>query len=113
MAASPCTDHATDGFLRYEAEWCYTCNVAAGEDVRIIDDASDAFLSIGDFFIIDGEQVIRSHYDGAGRFVGAEILNDASTRAPFIAFADVIWQIAQPFTDWWERHPECHRSPAT
>lgn len=81
---TPLTD-----YLSYECEWAYTDNVAAGEDVRIIDNASDTLLAIGDFFVIDHQYVIRSHYDKAGLFVGAE----------------VIWHTAQPFTEWWHHHP--------
>ncbi|MGH3929687.1 MAG: DUF6879 family protein [Pseudonocardiaceae bacterium] len=42
-------------YLCYECEWCYTYNVAAGEDVRILDvaetPAGEALLSVGDFFV--------------------------------------------------------------
>lgn len=104
---TPLTD-----YLSYECEWAYTDNVAAGEDVRIIDDASDALLTIGDFFVLNHQHVIRSHYDKAGLFVGAEVVNEASAKAPYIAFADVIWDTAQPFTEWWHQHPEHHRNQA-
>lgn len=97
-------------YLRYECEWAYTFNVVGGEDVRIIDDASEAFLGVGDFFVIDGEHVIRSHYDQGGRFLGAEVVTEISAKAPCIAFAELIWRTAQPFTDWWKRHPEYHRA---
>ncbi|MGH3695428.1 MAG: DUF6879 family protein [Pseudomonas sp.] len=97
-------------YLRYECEWAYTFNVAAGEDVRIIDDASEAFLGVGDFFVIDGEHVVRSHYDQDGRFLGAEVVMEASARAPYVAFAELIWRTAQPFIGWWEQHPEYHRA---
>lgn len=97
-------------YLRYECEWAYPFTVAGGEDVRIIDDASEAFLGVGDFFVIDGEHVVRSHYDQNGRFQGGEVVPEASAKAPHIAFAEVIWPTAQPFTGWWERHPEYHRT---
>ncbi len=81
----------------------------ACEDVRTIDDASETFLGVGDFFVIDSEHVVRSHYDQDGRFLGAELVIEASAKAPYIAFAELIWHTAQPFTGWWERHPEYHR----
>lgn len=102
---TPLTD-----YLRYECEWAYTFNVEAGEDVRVIDDASAALFAVGDFFVLDGEHVIRSHYNPAGEFVGAEVVHEASAKAPYITISNLIWRTAEPFTDWWERHPEHHRS---
>lgn len=99
-------------YLRYECEWAYTYNVAAGEDVRIIDAATDGLLGVGDFFVLDGEHVIRSHYDQAGQFLGAEVVSEASTKAPYLALRDLVWRTAEPFTDWWQWHPEHHRSQA-
>lgn len=102
---TPLTD-----YVRYECEWAYTFNVAGGEDVRIIDDAGAPLMGVGDFFVIDHEHVVRSHYDGGGRFLGAEVVAEVSAKAPYIALADAIWPTAHPFTDWWKRHPEYHRS---
>jgi hypothetical protein len=97
-------------YLCYECEWAYTYNVATGEDVRIVEDASDVLLGIGDFFVIDGEHVARSHYDQVGRFLGAEVVSEAAARAPYLALAGVILRNAVSFTEWWERHPEYHRA---
>lgn len=51
-------------YLRYECEWCYTHNVAAGEDARILDATETptgaALLSVGDFFVTDGEHAVRA-----------------------------------------------------
>lgn len=102
-------------YLRYECEWTYTDNVAAGQDVRVvrvIDNAGDALLSVGDFFVIDGEHVVCSHYDRAGLFVNAAVVTDSAAKVPYIALADVIWRTAQAFTDWWQQHPEYHRNHA-
>lgn len=105
---TPLTD-----YLRYECEWGYVYNVAGGEDVRISEGASEALLGVGDFFVLDGEHVARSHYDQAGRFVGAEVIKEASAKGPYLAIADMLWRTAEPFTNWWEQHPEYHRSTQT
>ncbi len=102
---TPLTD-----YLCYECEWVYTDNVAAGEGVRVIDTPSSALLAVGDFFVLDGEHVIRSHYDAEDRFVGAEVVSDPVARAPYLVISDLIWQSAEPFTRWWKRHPEYHRA---
>lgn len=97
-------------YLRYESEWCYTYNVAAGEDIRIIDDAGQSLPDVGDFFVLDGQHVIRSVYDQTGRFLGAEPITDPVTRAPYVAISELVWRAAAPFTSWWLRHPEFHRA---
>ena len=97
-------------YLRYESEWCYTVNVDAGEDVRIIDDATDALLAVGDFFVIDGTHVVRSIYDQQGQFAGAEIVTDPTAKAPYVALSELAWRSSTPFIGWWLSHPEFHRS---
>lgn len=99
-------------YLRYECEWCYTHNVAAGEDVRILDvtqtPAGAALLSVGDFFVIDGEHAVRSNYDAGGGFLGAVAVG-AADNGSYVALADLAWQLANPFTAWWATHPQYHR----
>lgn len=97
-------------YLRYECEWAYTDNTKAGEDVRIIDNADAGLLAVSDFFVLDGEHVVRSHYDQAGQFVGAEVVGAAPVKALYLSLSDLIWRLAEPFTAWWERHPEYHRA---
>jgi hypothetical protein len=102
--------HPLSDYLRYECEWGYTYNVAAGEDVRILDlgdtDAGAFAAQVGDFFMIDGRHVVRSYYDDHGRFSFAKVLDEPG---PYLALADLIWNAAQPFSTWWATHPEYHR----
>lgn len=102
--------HPLTDYLRYECEWAYTDNVAAGEDVRIIDNPGSALLAVGDFFVLDGAHVVRSHYDHDGRFVGAEVLISDTAKAPYLTISNLIWPNAERFATWWERHPEYRRS---
>ena len=34
------------------------------------------------------------------------------TRALHRVAADATWRAAEPFTSWWDRHPQHHRSPS-
>jgi hypothetical protein len=105
-----------DPYLRYEVEWGYLPNVAAGEDVRILDlseanltaEERDLLLAVGDYWMLnDGEQVVLMRYDNGGQFVGAELVEDP---APFVQATETAWQHAEPVESWWARHPEEHRS---
>lgn len=102
--------HPLSDYLRYECEWGYTYNVAAGEDVRILD--LDALnlpgLAASDYFVIDNEQVVRSNYDDSGRFVSAEVVSGPS-RDAYRALANLLWHSAEPFATWWSAHPQYHR----
>ncbi len=101
------------GYLRYECEWGYVPNVAAGEDVRILDLAErprPSGLDVDhDFWLLDDRDVIRMHYDQDGRFLGGEIL-DAIAVPRYRAARDAALETAEPFTGYWQRHPEYHRA---
>jgi hypothetical protein len=95
-------------YLRYECEWGYAPNVAAGEDVQILDlserPAPEGLVD-HDFWLIDDRHVIRMHYDTGGRFVGAEPLDDDQLPR-YRRARDAVVEAAEPFTAWWARHPE-------
>lgn len=98
---TPLTD-----YLRYECEWGYAYNAAAGEDIRILDLAERAAppgLVDHDFWLVDDQHAIRMHYDRAGRFLGAEPVDDPS---PYQQARDVVVAAAEPFPSWWARHGE-------
>jgi hypothetical protein len=101
------------GYLRYECEWGYLPNVAAGEDVRILDlteRALPAALDVDhDFWLLDDQRAIRMHYDKVGRFLRAEVL-PATKVAHYRAARDAALEAAEPFTSYWRRHPEYHRA---
>jgi hypothetical protein len=105
---TPLTD-----YLRYECEWGYAPNAAAGEDIRILDLAERqlpactrlAHLVDHDFWLIDNRHAIRMHYDDDGRFLGAEPVPD-SQLARYQHARDAAIAAAEPFNRWWARHPE-------
>jgi hypothetical protein len=95
-------------YVRYECEWGYLPNSAAGEQVRIAE-LTPALAQVGDFFVLDAEHVVRSRYDSEFRFSGAEVINDPSSAAPLVALADLLWNQATDFGTWWDAHPSYHR----
>lgn len=100
-------------YLRYECEWGYLPNVSAGEDVRILDLAErtrPVALDIDhDFWLLDDQVVVRMHYDERGQFLGAEVL-DGAELSRYRAAKDAALAFAEPFTSYWDRHPEYHRA---
>lgn len=96
-------------YLRYEAEWGYTHNAAAGQDIRITA-LTDELARLGDLLIVDDRHVFRYQYDDAGRFVSAAHLSEPDDVAVYLARTGPLWRDAEPFATWWARHPHYHRS---
>lgn len=106
IVRSPLSD-----YLRYEFEWAYTANAAAGEHIRIIDTAEqrkpDA-VPDQDFWLIGDEHLALMHYNSDGTFRGASI--GAPELVPrYIAAREAAWSAGEDFTDYWRRHPQYHR----
>lgn len=99
-------------YLRYQFEWCYVPNTAAGQDIRVLDvtetPAATALLNVGDLAVVEGRHVARLHYDVTGDYQGAVAAGDDAAVA-YIALAEVAWGLATPFTTWWAQHPQYHR----
>ena len=103
-------------YVRYSCEWGYTDNAAAGEEVRLLDlstvsPGASVLLGIGDYYLLDASHAAAMRYDSTGTFTGAEPVTGPVTDI-YRAAAQVGWQLAEPFEQWWNRHPEHHRSPA-
>lgn len=100
---TPLTD-----YLRFECEWGYAPNAAAGEDIRILDLAErpqpDELVD-HDYWLIDNAHVIRMHYSPDGRFLGAEPMPDHHL-ARYQRARDAAVAAAEPFGSWWARHTE-------
>lgn len=112
VVESPLSD-----YLRYECEWSYLPNGEAGEDIRILDlsevplpaDEHALFVQTGDFWLING-QTVRMDYDNRGQFVSAQVVRDGQNH--YHRAAEVAWDRAEPFRQWWDRHPTYHRQAA-
>ncbi|MGH3921597.1 MAG: DUF6879 family protein [Pseudonocardiaceae bacterium] len=106
-------DPPTD-YQRYACDWGYRNNVAAGELVRVLDLADQAppgelRSAPGDWTLIDDGTVVTMRYGHDGQLLGAELLDVAHVERYRLA-AEAVWNAAEPFTPWWDRHPQHHRS---
>lgn len=93
-------------YVRYECEWGYVPNVAAGEEIRILD-LTDTPRPDGlvddEFWILDDELVLIMKYDDEGRFLGAVQSDEIG---PYLRARDVAMAASVEFAGWWEQHPE-------
>lgn len=107
--------HPVTDYTRYECEWGYVPNVAAGEDVRILDDLDDVDLRhvtrLGDFWLVDNA-VVTMRYADDGRFIGAERESHPGAIGTARDLSRLAWEASEPFHEWWARHPELHRDGA-
>lgn len=99
-------------YERYEAEWCYVHNAAAGEDISVLRDGEhempDSVIR-EDFWLVNDALLIPMLYDEHGRFLGADLVSDRTAIAPYLRARDAADGAAEPFTTWWERHTEFHQ----
>jgi hypothetical protein len=102
---NPITD-----YFRYQCEWSYLDNVAAGEQIQVIslpDWTDDHFLD--DYYLADG-RIVWMYYNSNGRFTKAEAEKDSLFEAAQRNRTEVVWQSrTSPFTEWWADSPELHR----
>ncbi|WP_219416429.1 DUF6879 family protein [Pseudonocardia nigra] len=101
-------------YLRYECEWGYADNSAAGEEIRILDlsrapDGADLLLRVGDFYLADDLHVATVDYDPNGQFLAAAVVEQPLVAA-YVELAETAWRLAEPFEGWWNTHPEFHRA---
>lgn len=103
-------------YERYEFEWGFAYNEPAGERVRILEltdpAKADRLTALGDVSVLDGEHVLRNIYDDADRFLGAQVVYGAEAAALRV-LPDWLWDAAEPFASWWDRHPQYHRTRRT
>lgn len=107
--------HVVDGplsdYLRFEFEWGYVHNAAAGEHIRILDLSEqprpDGLID-EDFWLIGEDRGIRMRYDPEGRFLGAEHVQGADAD-PYRRARAAAWAAAVPFSDYWQAHPQYQR----
>ncbi|MGH3976400.1 MAG: DUF6879 family protein [Pseudonocardiaceae bacterium] len=106
------SDQVTD-YERYACGFGYRYN-GAYEDIRILHRGEHELppeLKERDFWIIDDLIVVAMYYDEYGRFEGAEVA-DSAELADHLSTRDAAWAVAEPFAQWWIRHPELHRRAA-
>ncbi|MFI1887595.1 DUF6879 family protein [Streptomyces jumonjinensis] len=87
-------------YLRYEFA-AYRYNVAAGEDVRILDltDRDNPGLPDQDFWMFDESRVVAMNYRADGTQIGRELLEDPDL-ALFRRWRELALSLATPFTEY-------------
>lgn len=101
-------------YERYACEFGYAYNCEAGEDIRVLHRGEHTLpesLINRDFWLINENTVVWMFYDEYGRFDGAEEAGPAELASHLQAYQDA-WEVAEPFPQWWARHPELHRQLA-
>ena len=103
VAREPLSDYA-----RFECEWGHAPNTAL-EDIRVLPASRvPPGVDLADWWMIDARDVVLMHYDSEGRFTGAEMAAPGET-GRYLAARAATWEAAEPFTAWWNAHPQYHR----
>jgi hypothetical protein len=98
-------------YLRFEFEWGYTYNAAAGEHIGILDLAEQpepADLISEDFWLIDDTHALQMHYEASGKFLAASHA-DSAELPRYRRARDAALAAAVPFSDYWRTHPQYRR----
>ncbi|KPI18049.1 hypothetical protein OK074_7996 [Actinobacteria bacterium OK074] len=92
-------------YLRFELSWGYLRNMTAGEEFFILDttEKENPIPDAPDFWLFDDRVTGVMAYDGAGKYLGSEVLGE-DRAAEFCGFRDTALAHAEPFADWWARH---------
>lgn len=97
-------------YMGFICEWCYIDNEEFGATNRILDlsetQVPQELLQFDDFYLVDGHAAVVA-YDRAGHYLYALPVDKPDRLADA---RDLLWDAGTPFTEWWARHPEHHRS---
>ena len=98
IVSRPLTD-----YLRFELGWGYVRNQEAGEEFYILDttEQPNPLAGVPDFWMFDESFAVTMRYNGAGKFLGADLEPDVSK---WIERRDTALASAIPFPAWWEQH---------
>jgi hypothetical protein len=88
-------------YQRFQFEWGYPGNVAAGEDIHILDLAEHTGLNLSeaDFWLFDEITVVEMRYEPDGRQIGRWLNRDADV-SRFIECRDLALAHATPFREY-------------
>ena len=80
-------------YLRFQMVWGYPANVAAGEDIRMLNHEPPGLLKV-DFWLFDNEVAVVLEYDEQGRFLRAVV---AETVTPYCQARDLALASSMPY----------------
>ena len=80
-------------YLRFQMAWGYPANVAAGEDIRMLDHEQPGLLKV-DFWLFDDEVAVVLEYDDQGRFLRPLV---AETVTPYCQARDLALAASMPY----------------
>jgi hypothetical protein len=91
LVETPPTD-----YQRFQCAWGYPANVAAGEDIRILEHSPDGLLVV-DFWMFDDATVVVLEYDYQGQFLVPVV---AESIEPYRQARDMALRSALPFNEY-------------
>lgn len=89
-------------YIRYEFEWGFAYNVAAGEDIRVLDLTGRPVPALPDhdFWLFDESVVVKMLYRPDGTQVARELVENPDVGA-YLRYRDAALRDAVPFRDYW------------
>jgi hypothetical protein len=89
-------------YTEYEFAWGFAYNVAAGEDIRILDVTGQPSPALpdDDFWLFDEQTVVQMLYRPDGTQIGRELV-EAPDLGAYLGWRDAAWRDAVPFRDYW------------
>jgi len=101
VVSEPLTD-----YLRYELEWSYPPNTAAGEDIRVLTTIPEELRTPGrlrDYWLFDSSDLWVMDYAGDGSFLCAEQVDDPALIVRHSRWRDAALHHAIPYQDYMRR----------
>lgn len=99
----------------YACQWGYALNEEAGEEIRVLREGEHdipAGLIRAEYWLVNDEVALPTLYTEDGEFIGAGWVGPEES-ARYLTDRDTAWEAAEPFGQWWARHPELHRGDRT
>jgi hypothetical protein len=89
-------------YIRYEFEWGFVYNVAAGEDIRVLDltGKEGPDLPDHDFWLFDEATIVKLLYRPDGTQIERELVEDPDIDR-YLRYRDAACKDAVPFHDYW------------
>ena len=92
--------HGMTDYIRFELEWGYPSNVAAGEDIRVLELGADDESPALDYWLFDSVVAVRLLYDGTGQFLGVESVDYPNGVSQLCRIRDAVMARAVPFAQY-------------